>query len=99
MVAARGRADQRNWHAEHFRPHFLTSWSSLGRKERKLVRSLGRRALASPIRSWLEFLCNGRRRRVRRRQQVLLAGAYGPGLRILPVKNHHMERDARLQGA
>ena len=71
----------------------------LGYKKRELVRSIGRRAHTSPVRSHLEFCLERRRRRLRRRQQVFVAGACTSGARNLPVKNRHLERHARLQGA
>src|SRR5262245_50271504 len=37
--------------------------------------------------------------RVRCGQQVLVAGACASGARILPIKNRHLERHARLQSA
>jgi hypothetical protein len=96
MVAARGRANKRIRHAEHLRPHLFEIWRALCGKERELVRSVSRRTLAPPVRSRLELLCKWRCRWLRCRQQVLLAGACCLGLRVLPVKNRHMERHARL---
>jgi hypothetical protein len=96
MVAARGRANKRIRHAEHLRPHLFEIWRALCGKERELVRSVSRRTLAPPVCSRLELLCKWRCRWLRCRQQVLLAGACCLGLRVLPVKNRHMERHARL---
>ena len=52
----------------------------LGRNKRELGRSLGRRAVASPVCARLEFRRQRRRRRFRRRQQVFMAGACCPRL-------------------